>query len=67
MKSGHAPNKGLQVIPLALSLAELFHREQYLYAGNSSLKGFGKSLWRNTESIIVNSLSLSFSLSFFNA
>lgn len=53
MKSDHTPNKGLQVIPLAFSLAELFHGAQHLKAGNLSLKGFGKSLWRNTESITV--------------
>lgn len=65
MKSGQAPNKGLQVIPLALSLVELFQGAQYLNAGNLTFKGFGKSLWRNTESMTVNFLSLSLSL--FNA
>lgn len=65
MNSGQAPNKGLQVISFALSLAKLFHEAQYLNEGNLSLKGFGKSLWRNTESITVNSHFLSLSLSLF--
>lgn len=67
MKSGQPPNKGLQIIPLALSLAKLFHGAQHLNVGNLLLNGFGKSLWRNTEINTVNSLSLSLSFLMHNS
>lgn len=43
MKSGKAPNKGLQVIPLALSLAKFFHGAQYSKCRKFVIKGNWKT------------------------
>ena len=52
MKSGRAPNKRIQAIPLVLSH---YFMEQNIYAQETCQSGvLGKSLWRNTESITLH-------------